>query len=161
MIKDKDVECLFLLVEAMGNHFWKEYRVKICLKSTVGSIAEHIWQHTLPKNIPKLLTETRHKLWQQANRGGWCGPLGKFDTTTLPCGPLPKHDTETILGRLLYKVDICSLYPACCRLIQYHTKVVNDKGDEEVGEEREEDAKRPRERDEDRGHWLGDRRRAW
>ena len=50
---DKDVECLFLLVEAMCNRFWKEYRANMCLKSTVGSIAEHIWEHTLPKNIPK------------------------------------------------------------------------------------------------------------
>ena len=75
---DKDVECLFLLVEAMGNHFWKEYRVNICLKSTVGSIAEHIWQHTLPKNIPKLLTESGHKLWQHAKSRWLVWTLGEI-----------------------------------------------------------------------------------
>ena len=89
---DKDVTCLFLLIEIMGNHFWKAYRANICMKSTVGSLAEHIWRHTLPKDIPKLLTEAKHKLWQFVNRGGFCGPLCTFDTTV----PLDGSSTRSI-----------------------------------------------------------------
>ena len=29
---DKDVDCLFLLIETMGNNFWHEFRANICLK---------------------------------------------------------------------------------------------------------------------------------
>ena len=71
---DKHHEYLFLLIKVMGNHFWDKYKANIYQKSTVGSLAEHIWQHTLPKSISKLLKETKHKLWQIVNRGGLCGP---------------------------------------------------------------------------------------
>ena len=43
---------------------------------------------------------------------------GAFDTTAAP-------------GSFLYKVDICSLYPACCRLIEYLTRMTNDLGEVE------------------------------
>ena len=56
------------------------------------------------------------------NRGGFCGPLGTFDTAAIP-------------GWLLYNIDITSLYPACCRLIQYLARIINDLGEEEDEEQ--------------------------
>ena len=64
--------------------------------------------HTLLKPIPKLATEEQHQLWQHANRGGFCGALGKFHYTA-------------VLSLLIYKVDITSLYPASAGPIKFLT----------------------------------------
>ena len=103
-----DVMCLDGLVEKMGSHMWINYGADIRVKCTIGSIAEHIWTHTLLKPIPKLCTERQHERWQRCNRGGFCGPLMGFDTRA------PK-------GWTMYKVDITSLYPAAAKYIEFMT----------------------------------------
>ena len=42
-----DDECMLQLVEKMGTHMWTTYKADIKQKMTIGSLAEHIWQHTL------------------------------------------------------------------------------------------------------------------
>ena len=51
---------------------WDMYKADIRQKMTIGSLAEHIWLHTLLKPIPKLRTEREHELWQRVNKGGFC-----------------------------------------------------------------------------------------
>ena len=75
---------------------------------TIGSIAEYIWKHCLPKDVPKLQTATQHLLWQKANKGGFAGPLGSFDTVT---------DAMWFI----FKVDVTSLYPSAAKNIRYET----------------------------------------
>ena len=41
-----DVMCLYEIVAKMGKHMSDEYTADIRTKCTVGSIADHIWQHT-------------------------------------------------------------------------------------------------------------------
>ena len=48
-----DVMCLYEIVARMGHHMSETYCVDIRIKCTVGSIAEHIWQHTLLRALPK------------------------------------------------------------------------------------------------------------
>ena len=88
---------------------WTTYKADIRQKMTLGSLAEHIWQHTLLRPIPKLRTEAEHDKWQRGNRGGFCGPLGRFDITA--------ED-----GDMVYKVDKTSLYPASSKMIEYETE---------------------------------------
>ena len=107
---DKDVDALWELCDKLGSKFAEEFGADIRGKCTLGSIAEHIWSHTLLKPIPKLATETQHNLWQHANRGGFCGALGAFDFTA-PA------------GQLIYKVDITSLYPASSGAIKFATEL--------------------------------------
>ena len=77
----KDVLCLHQLVSKVGEQMWARYKADIRVKCTAGSIAEHIWMHTLLKPLPKLKLEIEHLLWQRVNRGGFCGPLAVFDST--------------------------------------------------------------------------------
>ena len=106
---DKDVDALWELCDKLGGKFADEFGADIRGKCTLGSIAEHIWSHTLLKPIPKLATEAQHDLWQHANRGGFCGALGTFDFTA-PA------------GQQIYKVDITSLYPASSGAIKFVTE---------------------------------------
>ena len=98
--------CLYEIVAKMGKHMSDEYCVDIRTKCTIGSIAEHIWQHTLLRPLPKLRTEEEHKMWSTANKGGFCGPLGEFDVTA------PE-------GSTLVKGDFTSLYPASSKAISF------------------------------------------
>ena len=104
-----DVECLLQLVEKMGTHMWAAYKADIRQKMTIGSLAEHIWQHTLLKDIPKLRTKAEHDKWQRVNRGGFCGPLSRFDYTAEE-------------GEQAYKTDKTSLYPASSKEIEFETE---------------------------------------
>jgi predicted GIY-YIG superfamily endonuclease len=106
-----DVMCLFQVLEALGNTLSAELGVDIRTKPTLGSIAEHVWLHTLLKRIPKLSTQAQHDLWQRANRGGFCGPLSVLDSTA------PE-------GQFHYKVDVGSLYPSCAQPVEYVTQPV-------------------------------------
>ena len=72
---DRDVKCLLGLVSKMGHHMFNEYKADIRHKTTIGSLAEHIWQHALLQPIPKLKTEKQHNLWQKVNKGCFCVPL--------------------------------------------------------------------------------------
>jgi hypothetical protein len=105
----KDVDVLWELVEKMGAAMATDLGADIRVRCTVGSIAELKWRSTLPQKIPKLMTQERHELWQRVNRGGFCGPLSKFDTT---CGE----------GEKIYKVDVTSLYPASACPVSYETR---------------------------------------
>ena len=105
----KDVDALWELCDKLGGKFAQQFGADIRTKCTLGSIAEHIWTHTLLKPIPKLATKEQHELWQHANRGGFCGALGHFDYTAAS-------------ERQIYKVDITSLYPACAGPIKFETE---------------------------------------
>jgi len=105
----QDVACLHQIVEVVGTSMARDYGADIRTKCTLGSLAEHVWQHSLKKNIPKLETEEQHIRWQHCNRGGFCGPLSKFDTAA------PE-------GKQIYKVDVTSLYPSSACQIKYTTE---------------------------------------
>tara|TARA_Y100001963_G_scaffold154732_1_gene244166 strand:- start:726 stop:4754 length:4029 start_codon:yes stop_codon:yes gene_type:complete len=104
-----DVQCLHQIVECLGVNMAKQYGADIRTKCTLGSLAQHIWKHTLLKRIPKLMEERQHTMWQRANRGGFCGPLHSFDYTAGE-------------GEQLYKDDKTSLYPASAAPIKFVTK---------------------------------------
>ena len=106
---DKDVDALWELCEKVGDKFASELGSDIRVKCTLGSTAEHVWKHTLKKDIPKLLTQEQHDLWQTVNRGGFCGALGQFDYTAA-------------FLEWLWKVDITSLYPAASKRITFTTR---------------------------------------
>ena len=48
---DKDVDALWELCDKLGSKFAEEFGADIRGKCTLGSIAEHIWSHTLLKPI--------------------------------------------------------------------------------------------------------------
>lgn len=106
---EKDVDALWELCDKLGAEFHQSFGIDIRKKCTLGSVAEHIWSHTLLKPIPKLATKEQHDLWQAANRGGFCGALDAFDHTARD-------------GTQIYKVDITSLYPASACPIKYETE---------------------------------------
>jgi hypothetical protein len=54
------------------------------------------------------MDEEMHVLWQRANRGGFCSPLGRFNYTAA--------QDENI-----YKVDVTSLYPASAGGVSFKT----------------------------------------
>ena len=83
--------------------------MNISEKMTIGSIAVYIWKHCLPKDVPKLDKATQHLLWAKANKGGFAGPLGSFDTVTAAMW-------------FIFKVDVTSLYPSAAKNIRYETK---------------------------------------
>ena len=108
---EKDVDALWELCEKLGYKFAEEFGADIRTKCTLGSCVEHIWCHTLLKPIPKLATKKQHDLWQAANRGGFCGALGKFD-----------FSVKGMPGEWkIYKIDIASQYPAAAGPITYET----------------------------------------
>ena len=93
----QDVECLHQIVEAIGMQMAKEYGADIRQKCIQGSLAEHIWMHSLLKKIPKLATEEQHLKWQRVNRGGFCGPLSSFATTAPKGQTIYKHGCDFTL----------------------------------------------------------------
>ena len=54
----------------MGNHMWEKYKADIRQKMTIGSLAEHIWLHTLLKPIPKLRTEKNMSCGNERTKEG-------------------------------------------------------------------------------------------
>ena len=105
----QDVVVLSCLVEAVGKAMYDNFKADIRSKCTTGSLAEHIWKHTIPKAIPKLETEAQHLKWQKVNRGGFCGALSKFDTV------VPE-------GHVGNKTDVTSLYPSAACPIAFVSK---------------------------------------
>ena len=128
----QDVECLHQIVEAVGASMAEMYGADIRTKCTLGSLAEHVWQHSLLKKIPKLETEEQHKKWQNVNRGGFCGPLATFDTRAGKKTyekAVAEYEMKKALGedaekpslKYIYKVDVTSLYPASAGAIIFET----------------------------------------
>lgn len=130
----KDVDALYELCEKLGDAFARDLGADIRQKCTLGSCAEHMWQHTLLKPIPKLQSHEEHLRWQKTNRGGFCGPLHKFDYSVKEKQRILEKDKVNVSNSKcasskfenaswkIYKVDITSLYPASTRNIKYITK---------------------------------------
>jgi predicted GIY-YIG superfamily endonuclease len=97
---NKDVECLWQLVEKVGEGLAK-VGCDIRQYCTVGSCAVRLWKQTLDRPITKLDEQSANR-WAHVNRGGFCGPMGVLDYICMA-------------GQAIYGFDITSLYPSCLR----------------------------------------------
>jgi len=104
----QDVFCLSEIVAHFGEDMAREFKLDIRVRCTLGSLAERIWQRQLTRPIPQLMDEDMHLLWQRANRGGFCSPLGRFNYTA-------------VQDESIYKVDVTSLYPASAGDVSFET----------------------------------------